>query len=602
LEEAMKVGAAATALAILLLAICLAPVPARAEPQYLTLSTAQGIVGTSVSIPAVTGYGLGNYELYWGETDTLIGQGEIKQGMASIAFIVPEASRGKHEVNLKVGGTFYASDFKVLPAIGLSSDTGTVGSSLTVAGKGFNANESNIQVLLDENPVQTNILAGSKGSWQVTIKVPASSRGDHIIDASGTTPGSEVEDKIFTVIPEIQINPTSGWVNTVVGIYGSGFATGETNIKVTYDGGTVKTDIAADAKGSWQSGFSIPSSSRGGHEIRAYGAVTNESDVQSASFSVSPGIKLEPVSGYLGGSIYVGDGLYVSGVGFDANETGIKVTYDGSLALSGVIADTKGSWSDRLDVPPSTKGEHIIDASGEVTRASDIVDAIVVISPKVELNPASGAVSNDITVHGTGFAANQVITLSYDGAKVSSNTATDAKGIFTTSFKIPESKAGDHIITVTDPTASVFSMTLSVESIPPPTPNLISPEAGSEFGGFLSKATVIFRWSAVEDPSGVYYILEISPSPDFAGTVIRKEGLTSTEYTLTSGEALTKGSYYWRVRAVDGADNQGDWTNGQLFKIGGLELWLIILIAAGVIAIIGVVWRFVRVGRQDKWK
>ncbi|HEX7364925.1 MAG TPA: IPT/TIG domain-containing protein [Dehalococcoidia bacterium] len=597
----MKVGAAGTALAILLMAVCLAPIHVQADTDYLTLNTSQGIVGTNVTIPSVTGYGLGNYELYWGETDTLIGQGEIRQGMSSIAFIIPEATRGKHKVTLKVAGTFYTTEFTVLPAIGLSSASGPVGSNLTIAGKGFNASESNIQVLFDNSAVQSSIVAGSKGSWQITIKVPSSSRGEHIIDASGTTPASEVEDKKFTVVPEIQINPTSGWVNTMVDIYGTGFASGETNIKVTYDGGTVKTDIGADAKGSWQSSFSIPSSSQGSHDVRAYGAVTNEGDLQAATFSVSPGIKLEPVSGYLGGAIYVGDGIYLSGVGFGANEISIKVTFDGSLALSDIAADAKGSWSGRLEVPPSSKGEHIIDASGELTRANDIVDAIVIVSPKVELNPASGAVGNDITVHGTGFAANQVVTISYDGTKISSNTSTDAKGIFTTSFKVPESKAGDHTVTVTDPTAAVFSLNFSVESTPPVTPNLISPEAGSEFG-YFHKSAVTFRWSAIEDPSGVYYVLEVSPSPDFAGTVIRKEGLASTEYTLTSGEALGRGSYYWRVRAVDWASNQSDWTNSQLFKVGGFDWWLIIVIIAVISVVGGIIWRFVHVGRKDSWK
>jgi hypothetical protein len=144
-------------------------------------------------------------------------------------------------------------------------------------------------------------------------------------------------------------------------------------------------------------------------------------------------------------------------------------------------------------------------------------------------------------------------------------------------------------------------MKLSVESAPPPTPNLISPEPGSEFG-FFGRTTVTFRWSTVEDPSGVYYVLEISPSPDFAGTIIRKEGLTGAEYTLTTNEALTKGNYYWRVKAVDSADNQGDWTNGQLFKIGGIYWWLLLIVVAAVIVVIVIIWRFVSVGKQDKWK
>jgi hypothetical protein len=596
----MKAGTIATALALLALSVCLIPIPVYADSLALNLS--QGIVGTNVTIPYASGYGDGDYQLYWGETDQLIGQGEIKQGVVtSIAFIVPEATRGKHKVTLKIGGDFFTTDFTVIPSISLSIYEGTVGSNLTISGRGFNANESNIQIVFDSTILEAGITANNKGSWQSTTKVPKSSRGKHVIDAVGTTPASEIEDKDFIIKPKIEATPSSGWVGTVVGIYGTGFANGETNIKITYDSGTVKTGIAADASGSWQSSFSVPASSKGSHEIRAYGAVTNESDLVAASFSVSPGIKIEVVSGYLGGSIYVGDSLWVSGVGFEVNETGIKVTFDGDLNISGIIADAKGSWSDRLEVPPCSRGEHIIKASGEITRASDIVDAIVIISPKIELSPTSGAVGSDITVRGNGFAANQIITISYDGTKISTGTATDARGNFTTSFKIPESKSGDHTVTVTDATASVFSATLNVESTPPPMPNPVSPEAGSEFG-FLSKTPVTFKWTDVEDPSGVYYILEISPSSNFAGTLIRKEGLTVSEYTLTESEGLTQGNYYWRVKAVDGADNQSEWTNGQLFKVGGLNWWLILGIIAAVIIVVVIVWRLVSVSRKDEWK
>lgn len=596
----MKAGTKVTALVLLSLAVCLIPAPANADP--LALGTGQGPVGTDVTIPFATGYGMGNYQLYWGETDQLIGQGEVKQGTTSIAFIVPEANRGKHKVTLKIAGEFFTSEFIVLPSISLSVDQGTVGSNLTVTGRGFNANEANIQIVYDGSPAETGILASNKGSWQSTFKVPKSSRGQHIIDTTGTTPSSEVEDKIFTVIPKIEVNPAYGWVGTMVGIYGSGFGLGETNIKLIYDGATVRTDIAADASGSWQSSFSIPTSSKGSHEIRAYGAITNEADLVAASFSVSPGIKLEPASSYLGGPVHVGDNIWVSGVGFEANEGSIRVTFDGSLSISGIVADTKGSWSDRLEIPECSKGEHTIDASGEITRSSDIVDAIVIVSPEIELNPTSGAIGNDVTVHGEGFAANQVITISYDGAQVSTGAATDSKGNFTTSFKIPKSTSGDHTVTVIDATASVFSASLNVESTPPPIPNLVSPEAGSEFGSVI-KTTIDFDWTDVEDPSGVYYILEISPSANFAGTMIRKDGLTASEYTLTDREGLTKGSYYWRVKAVDGAENQSEWTNGQLFKVAGLNWWLIAIGIAAAAIIIVLIWRLVSVSRKkDEWK
>jgi hypothetical protein len=600
LEEAMKVGATTTALALLLLAVSLIPVPTAAAAS-LTLNLSKGTVGTQVSIQNPAAYGTGTYQLYWGETDQLIAQGDINQESGAINFTVPESTKGKQRVTLKVVNDYFTTEFIVVPSIITSNDKGTVDSNLTVTGRGFNGNESGIQILYDGSPTETGISASNKGSWQITFKIPPSSRGKHVIDAEGITPATDIEDLSFTVVPKIDTSPASGWVGAVVGIAGSGFASGETNIKVTYDGLTVKTGIFADGKGSWQSTFSIPTSTKGSHEINAFGAVTPDGDAMKATFNVSPAIKLELSSGYLGGTINVGDSLWVSGVGFEANETDIKVTFDGTLVSSNIVADAKGSWSDRLEIPPCTRGEHAINASGETTKASDIIDAIVIVSPEIELSPTSGAIDSDITVRGTGFAANQIIAISYDGAEVNTSTATDAKGEFTTSFKIPKSKTGNHTVTVTDATASMFSVSLNVESTPPPAPRLTSPEAGAEFNS-IGNTTVAFDWSDVEDPSGVYYVLEISPSADFAGTVIRKEGLTASEYTLTKGEALAKGNYYWRVKAEDGAGNQSEWTNGQLFKVGGLDWWLLILIVVAVIVVIVIIWRFVSVRRRDEWK
>jgi len=595
----MKPTATAIAVTLLWLGIHLSATPASAAGS-LSLNLAQGTVGTTVSIPNVCAYGSGPYQLYWGETDQLIGQGEITQDCGTISFTVPEAARGKHKVTLKVAGDYFTTEFTVIPSINVSADEGTVGSKLTVSGTGFNRNESGIKLLYDGSPVETGITANSKGSWQTTLKVPASSRGEHTIDAEGTTPATEVEDLVFTIVPKIEVSPTSGWVGTAVGIAGSGFGSGETNIKVTYDGATVKTGIAADGKGSWQSSFTVPASTKGSHVVDAYGDITPEGSVATVNFNVSPGIRLEPVSGHLGGLVHVGDSLWVSGIGFEANEAGIKITFDGTLVASNIIADARGSWVDRLEVPPCTRGEHVIDSSGEVTRAEDTAEAIIIVSPKIEITPTSGAIGADITVYGTGFAGNQLITISFDQAQVAAGIASDARGNFTASFKIPTSRAGEHTVTVTDATGSVLAKTVSVESTPPPTPDLISPEAGSEFGK-IGKTVVAFDWSDVDDPSGVYYVLEISHRADFAGALIRKEGLTASEYVLTEDEALDNGQYYWRVKAIDNAENESEWTTGQLFKVNAIEWWLLALVILAGIIVIAIIWRFVSISRRQSW-
>ncbi len=570
--------------------------PALAANGTLTLSPTQGTVGTVVSIPSTCGYGTGTYQLIWDENQ-IIAEGTISQGCVSVAFVVPEAPRGKHKVTLKVGDKVLSGEFTVLASISMTPVKATVGSEVTISGKGFNANESGIQVLYDGNPVKTGISASGKGSWEATFKVPASVRGNHKVSAQGTTPASEVGELTFSVIPSIGINPKSGSVGTVVSIAGRGFTSGETNIRVTYDGLTVKSGIAADATGSWQSSFSVPASARGSHDVGAAGGITPEEEIAKISFTVSPVIKVEPASGYLGDAIYVGDSLWVNGIGFEANESDIKITFDGTQLASNIVADAKGSWSTKITVPPTVKGKHAIAASGSVNKPGEVPEVMVVVSPKVELNPTSGAVGEEVMLSGTGFAASQALIISYDGNQVATSAATDTKGNFAVRFKVPPSRSGDHTITVADATMSVSSVKFTVESTPPPTPRPLSPEAGSRLG-IIGKTVVSFDWEEVTDPSGVYYTLEISPTSDFSGVVLRKDELSASEYTLSKKEALSRGKYYWRVKAADGAGNQSEWATPQLLEISAMQWWLIAVIALGASLFIIIVWRIVYVVRS----
>ena len=595
----MKARVLVTVLGILALALCTTPMPIHATG--LTLNPSEGIVGSEITIPSSCGYGAGSYNIYWGEANILLARGTIDQNCSPIIFIVPEVSRGTYKVTLKVGDNSFDRDFTVIPSISLSDDHGAVGSKLMVTGKGFDSNESDISITYDGDPIETGIEANGEGSWQGTFRVPTSSRGEHIIDAEGVTPATEVDDLIFTVTPKIRISPTSGWVGTIASIVGSGFDSEENDITVTYDGLAVKTGITSDAVGSWQSSFWVPTSAKGSHNVDAYGAVTPETDVNEVTFTVSPGINLELVSGHLGGVIHTGDNLWVSGIGFEANEAGIQVTFDNTPVVSGIVADAKGSWSSQLEVPVSSKGEHIVDASGDTTKASDINDAIVIISPKMEINPVTGAVGDDIIVSGTGFGDNQTITVSYDGDQLATSVVSDASGSFKANFEVPKSKAGDHTITVTDATSSVSSVNFSVESTPPPAPRLISPDAGTRIG-FVGKAIITFDWSDVDDPSGISYLLDIGQNPDLSGIVIRKEGLPQSQYILTEDEALSKGDYYWRVKAIDGAENESDWTNVQLLKIGIMEWWQLVLAIIGGIAVIAVIVRIISLSRRGSWK
>jgi hypothetical protein len=71
--------------------------------------------------------------------------------------------------------------------------------------------------------------------------------------------------------------------------------------------------------------------------------------------------------------------------------------------------------------------------------------------------------------------------------------------------------------------------------------------------------TPTFNWSDSTDPDAgdtVTYRLIVSPSPDLSSPVLDKSGLTASEYTVLSTEALTQGvTYYWKVEAYDSCGN-----------------------------------------------
>jgi hypothetical protein len=111
--------------------------------------------------------------------------------------------------------------------------------------------------------------------------------------------------------------------------------------------------------------------------------------------------------------------------------------------------------------------------------------------------------------------------------------------------------------TVTQPAATEHdSLKPLPDTMPPPRPGPLIP-MGNRFG-LLGNQTVSFSWSGVADPSGITYTLEVADNYDFlsASHIIRKTGLTETSCTLD----IAPGTYYWRVKAVDGAGNESEWS------------------------------------------
>jgi len=161
----------------------------------------------------------------------------------------------------------------------------------------------------------------------------------------------------------------------------------------------------------------------------------------------------------------------------------------------------------------------------------------------------------------------KLVTVTYDGNQVATATV-NTDGTFSATFSAPASTSGEHSVIATGLT-SLISFTFVMESTPPSIPQPLKPEMDVKV-----EAEAYFDWEDVTDPSGVTYTLQVATSEGFSADsiVLEKTGLTQSEYTVTQEEKLRSVSketpYYWRVKAVDLASNEGRWSGKGSFYVG----------------------------------
>jgi hypothetical protein len=474
--------------------------------------------------------------------------------------------------------------------IELSPEFGPPGTEVTVYGHDF-TEDTLVDIYYDGVRVATD-RTDSKGEFTIIITIPEDCSGPYRVLANLVY---TTADRYFVVRPGLTVSPEKGPLGTKVTVKGQGFAKNEEAIELLYyfndSYETIESNIIADARGSWETSCQIPPSTRGEHKLDAQGAESKLYQVGDATFRVTAEIIIDKPSGI------VGETITMTGSRFSANEKDITILLDSQVVVTDVQANSKGEWETSFTVPEMPVGEYIVTAEGEQTGREDISELSFEIKPDILLSSDEGHVGMDLTVTGCGFAAYEDVVILYDDSQVAT-AETDDKGNFEVSFSVPESKHGEHQVRAkltggTNSTADLetnASAVFTMESDPPPVPALISPSNRSRLG-FMGEVTPTFEWSEVSDDSGVYYSLQIATSADVTATgefvdpMVSVTNLVETSYTVT--EALPYGTYYWIVQAVDGAENESDWTANHSFRVGFLPLWgLIAAIAAAVVLLV----------------
>jgi len=96
----------------------------------------------------------------------------------------------------------------------------------------------------------------------------------------------------------------------------------------------------------------------------------------------------------------------------------------------------------------------------------------------------------------------------------------------------------------------------------PPAPSAVSPADGAA----VTQPFTI-SWTAVSDPSGIVaYNWQVSSSSAFTSSLLQNSTSGATQASVSG---LADGTYFWRVQAVNGAFEQGAWSQPRSFTVTG---------------------------------
>ncbi|MFC1948989.1 hypothetical protein ACFLW0_02315 [Chloroflexota bacterium] len=489
-----------------------------------------------------------------------------------------------------------ATPVLAIEVITLDTHNGSIGQEVTITGQGFvDSTEvhiifsrvnpgSTINYQTDIHEIVRTVPLDSAGRFSTIFSVPAVLTGATIDEAvsSGTYyvyvtyyyPDRTVnKDGIsvlaitsFTIIPSTAtINQNEGVVGTNVEIDGTGFGIQET-IRIEYDGSPVEIvsgDLSTSSGGRfYDTSILIPTSAAGQHTITIIG---DDSAISAeVTFTVKPDITVTPDSGPADGIITV------TGNGYPASRT-VFITFS-DIFVASPAAGADGSFNANFTVPATTQGNYTIQVTDSVNQTS-IEESFTVTESQQEeetialtSESAPGYVGSELTLNVSGFTPGAEVVIGWDGVQIA-KTIVDSNGSFSTAITVPASIAGEHDIVATDYTNTVY-FTFTMESEPPAAPALLQPEMNVK-----ASPETYFDWADVTDLSGLTYSLQIATSQDFSSESIVHEntGLTASEYTVPTDNRLqavsAEAPYYWRVKAVDGASNEGQWSGTGAFYV-----------------------------------
>jgi len=366
----------------------------------------------------------------------------------------------------------------------LSPTSGTVGTSVVIAGSNFGTSQGT-------STVSFNGTVATPTSWtstSITSPVPIGATSGNVVVTVG---GQASNGVTFTVTlppaPSIaSLSPTSGTVGTSVVIAGSNFGTSQGTSTVTFNGTTATPT-------SWTSTSitaPVPNGATSGNVAVTVGGQASNGVTFTVTLPPAPSIaSLTPTSGM------VGTFVVIAGSNFGTSQGTSTVTFNGTTA-------TPSSWSSTSITAPvptgAITGNVVVTVGGQ---ASNGVTFTVTLPPApsiASLTPTSGTVGTSVVIAGSNFGTSQgTSTVTFNGTAATATSWTSSS----ITAPVPSgATSGNVVVTVGGQASNGVSFTVTV---PAPSIASLSPTsgavgtsvviAGANFGTTQGASTVKFN-------------------------------------------------------------------------------------------------------------
>lgn len=454
------------------------------------------------------------------------------------------------------GGTVLADDWgPKTPTVRLSPASGICGTNIYIGVIDYpKLTQYQVFFASRDNLVAT-VTTDAAGCAFTSYAVPERPAGQYqVLVTDGTTERSA----IFQLEPTCSVSTSRAKVNESMTVSGKCFA-GNQKASLFYDDHNIGT-ASTDANGNLKISAAVPSSPGGIHMLKV---IDSSGYTASTRIIVTPSAQLIPDSGPIGTEVQV------EAHGFSA-ESDLVVT-TGQTKIAVIPASGNGYYRFVFRVPAIQGVNDIV-----IADKSDAVNIPFSVSSTLALSSSSGGIPSFVSLQGTGYRGGVPLTVSFDDNKVGT-VNTSPQGEFTFNLTVGKASGGNHTVLVTDG-ENIRKAQFIVETTPPLAPRPAFPKDKE-----LVSGDVTLAWGKVSDPSGVLYRIEVATDKDFKNLIMSRAGLVEQDFMIAADRFnhAAETWYYWRVLAVDGASNQGPWSETRSFHtdfnlmafILGMPVW-----------------------------